>query len=356
MTVSGRYTPVFHALIRTLSRVGIAALGIVAAAISAPTASLAQPSVTGLYVAWRWEPGAEHRYRIAIREDLRIFDERGQLLSVAGSNAVWTARDTTLDADAAGLDRVRRTYERVEIEMNHPLLTSGRTIRYDSAEPPGLEASIPGPLQGAAALVGRSIDFSTDREGRVYEAAYVGDPPARLPPADAWRESLDETRGFAPGDTVSIGDTWTGLLTATLPAGPVEIERRAKLHRIQSRAGRTAAIITLLAEPAPGQIPDPPPALQPGVPQLRAYSQQGEALFDIRAGRTETTELNTDAQFAVLTPDGAVTTHRLTRQIRIQYLEPSAEDPSRSDERAPPAGPPPAPPPATDPVEPNAGP
>jgi len=295
----------------------------------------------------RWQAGSETRYRLDVRESLRVFDDRGRPLQNAETLSTWYVTDTVRGRLANGLIEVDRRFDAADLLVRHPSLTGGADVEFRAHAPIDTLEAVPEPLRPAAALLGATLRFETDALGRVYNAVYTAPVPELAPPADSWRLFLDETLAVAPDAEVVIGDAWNASLETPLPTGPIQLDRRAKFQSMRRASGVRTAVIALLTEPVEPVDRDARP--EPGSTVLTAYTQHGQVRFDLLQGQIRSSNLSTLTEFRSAQTADEVITQRLTRTVELRRLdpdeplppenEPAAElkpdAPSASDEPAP---------------------
>lgn len=222
---------------------------------------------------FRWQPGQVLSYQVKHVTTVTEAVEGTSVETVSKLDLV--KRWQVLDVDARGVATLQLSLAAMRNEQKRP---NGETIVFDSEKP---DQSTPWLHEQMAKYVGKTLAvLRVDGYGRVVEvkqgeaARYEAEPPFAL---------------VLPEGTPEAGQGWVQPFTVVLapPQGTGEkYEVRQKYQCVKVADGQ--ATVDVKAE-----YQTPPQSVQERLPLLQK-EVEGQAVFDVRAGRLVSARLNID--------------------------------------------------------------
>lgn len=283
---------------------------------------------------WRWVEGRSLTYRMV--------EEMEQAIAGAeGTNLKWLRtlryREDIRRVDARGVATVERTYEAVAVEVTR----DGRNVVYDSDRPGTHEAASDPLVAPFAALLGKTISFEVDAEGRVLAVRGVnelmksvtsplsgGILDAQIDAFNATltdeslRHQIEQSLRLVPARAVRTGEWWETAIRQPMPVvGVVESRTRHTLRGTARQAARPCARIesagTLsLVRPEGDDLP----RLLEGLVRVSLSDSRlaGETLFDHADGCIVRAEMSMDSDWLISMPDLTNPAKKIEQTQRIR--------------------------------------
>ncbi len=283
---------------------------------------------------WRWIEGRTLTYRVVEEMDQSIAGGEGTELK-------WVRtiryREDVRRVDARGVATVDRTYEAVSVVVTR----DGRRVEYDSDRPGTHEAVSDPMIAPFAALVGKTISFDVDAEGRVLAVRGVSDLMKSVTSPlsggildaqlnafsatltdESMRRQIEQSLRLVPGRAVRTGESWETLIRQPMPVvGVVESLTRHTLRGTARHGARSCARIesagTLsLVRPEGDDLS----RLLEGLIGVRLADSRlaGETLFDHADGCIVRSEMSMDSDWSVSMPDLSDPARKIEQTQRIR--------------------------------------
>jgi len=283
---------------------------------------------------WRWVEGRSLTYRVVEEMDQSIAADQSSALK-------WVRRlryrEDVRRVDGRGVATIERTYEAVAVDVTR----DARRVEYDS-DRPGTHAAASDPLVAPfAALLGKTISFDVDAEGRVLAVRGVnelmksvtspltgGILDAQIDAFNATltdeslRQQIEQSLRLVPARAVRTGESWETTIRQPMPVvGVVESRSRHTLRDTARHAARqcaridTTGTLTLVRPEA-----DDLSRLLEGLVQVRLSDSRlaGETLFDHADGCIVRSEMSMDSDWSVSMPDLTDPAKRVEQTQRLR--------------------------------------
>lgn len=174
-------------------------------------------------LAWKWEKGRTLTYRM---QEEMTGKGTGMFEGLAINSArEFVYEDVVEDLSPSGVAKVRRTFKSLKMTAEDG---EGGRVQYDSTKP-GLsrprDAADHPQVKPYASMVGKSITFEIDAEGRVTDVdgyrelvadaiastglgAQLGQIASAMTSDEQYRQFVESAMRVVPGKAVSRGDSW----------------------------------------------------------------------------------------------------------------------------------------------------
>ncbi|MCW5755547.1 MAG: hypothetical protein KIT24_12640 [Phycisphaeraceae bacterium] len=282
-------------------------------------------------LSWKWVEGRALTYRMT--EEMTLAGE-GMFASAGGGATREFVIQDKVERVAGGVATVRRTFQSLRMTVDR---ADGTMAAYDSTKAGQEQAREHPQVKPYASMVGKSIEFDIDREGRVSrvegyrelvaDAVSATGPGARLANLatmmtsdEEYREFVESSMRAVPGREVRAGGKWTVVCRQPFAGMGIEQTTTYTLTRAETQGRSTIAQISasgtfsLKADPAVTAIL--------GEVTMSESSCTGTVRFDASQGILTHSRMETAFQFAIKNPlgDGSLGRLRVRQQATMELV------------------------------------